>query len=85
MADLKKAGVLKGLSYEQLLQVNYLVEKGADVALIYFWFNLLRRHYHPNFTPFQVARQSVFYMHRDPTFADDIAQWYNSYIKAIRL
>ena len=76
--EMRGLRILRDLTYPQRLEADAIINKGADVALLYFWFNLKFQHYraHPLI---DVAKQVRYYQTRDPEFADAIWKWYQEY------
>jgi len=74
-----KLSFIKELTYQERLEAERIIDKGADVALFYFWYNLIRAHYHPVFTDEMVEKQARYFADRNPDFEHEIIDWFNRY------
>lgn len=79
--ELRKLPFLQGMPYDDLLIAHGLIENEADVALIYFWYNLRNAFYYPCFTVEMVQKEVVYYTNRNPYFEGAIIDWFNDYLK----
>ena len=77
--QLKHLSWVRNLPYPELLEAHKIIERGADVALLYFWFNLTHGMYWPTFKLIDVEAQAMYYCQRDPMFMDDIVKWFQVY------
>lgn len=83
-AEMKKLNFIQSLPYDVLVEAHKIIERGADVALLYFWFNLTQGNYYPAFKIIQVEEQVLYYIHRNPEFEKDILSWFHSYEQIIK-
>lgn len=72
---------MASLPYHRKLIAQSLIERGADVALLLFWFNLITQAY-SHFPIHCVMSDVVTYMQRYPAFAEDITNWFQTFESA---
>lgn len=64
----------KELDYNDVLEVERLRERGADVTLVYFWFNITHGSYRLLHRAV-LERDRIKFIHHYPTFEQDIIAW----------
>ncbi len=82
--ELMRLPFMKGLHYEELLVAQGLVENDADLALLYFWYNLKTAMYWPCFTEEMVQKEVVYYTNMYPAFEGAIIDWFNDYLETVK-
>jgi hypothetical protein len=75
----KITDLVKGIPYEDIGSAIAIVRRGADKALLYFWFNLKSGNY--NWMPEELVLTDVKRMVLTyPTWRNEIEMWYTKYI-----
>lgn len=82
--EMKKLNFIRTLPYSLLLEAHKIIDKGADISLLYFWFNLTQGNYYPLFKVIDVEKQCVYYCERNPAFETDILSWFKYYEQLIK-
>jgi hypothetical protein len=77
--EMKKLNFIQALPYADMLEAHKIIEKGADVALLYFWYNLHQNNYRALFQLVDVQKQADYYCNRNPDFKTEITTWFNDY------
>jgi hypothetical protein len=77
--QLKKMGIIQGLNAIKQMEAERIIDMGADVNLIYFWYNLGKAYYYPNFSLDEVHKQALYYKGRYPSMEPAINEWVHCY------
>jgi hypothetical protein len=80
---LKKLKFIQDLPYVELIEAHKIIDKGADVALLYFWFNLLKCNY-KILPEMAVQKEVVHYTNLYPTWEGEIINWFNDYLDRVK-
>jgi hypothetical protein len=75
LLDLKEYPFYKDLSYEDLIIVKGLLERGASPGLVYLWFNITHGMYNTWGGADLLAADKKRYKETYREFANDIDEW----------
>ena len=76
---LKQMGMIQGLDADKQLEAGRIIDMGADISLIYFWYNLGKAYFYPNFSLDEVHQQVVYYKDKYPSMKKEITEWVRGY------
>jgi hypothetical protein len=78
-AKLRKLPILQKLPYIEIQEAHRIIDKGADVQLLFFWLNLKADKYHEYFDIKSVGRQAEYFAAKFPDLNGEIVQWITKY------
>jgi hypothetical protein len=81
---MKALNIIRQLPTPEMMEAHKVIEKGVDIALLYFWFNLRYTHYYPLFSNEAVQEQAEYFANRNPEFVNEIIDWFNDYLQRIK-
>lgn len=79
----RNADFLSELEYSDRLEAERIIDKGAEVALLHFWFNLITGKYFGLLPLEKVWIDADRFSKKYPEFAEDILKWFRRYEKLI--
>lgn len=82
---LKNIGIIKSLSGPELIEAHRIIDQGATTPLIYFWYNLYKMFFYPNFKLEDIHKQAIYYIGLQPEFEKQIITWIQAYEKRVKV
>ena len=78
-AKLRKLPVIQKLPQIEAAEAYRIIDKGADLQLLYFWINLKADKYHQHFDIKSVIRQAEYFIEKFPDLNNEIVNWITKY------
>jgi hypothetical protein len=76
---LRTLPILKTLPQIEAAEAYRIIDKGADLQLLYFWLNLKQDKYHEHFNIKSVIKQATYFTEKFPDLNDEIVKWVTRY------
>ena len=73
-----RASIIRDLPTHRKIKAWEYAYRGADLALLYMWHNLINGNY-LNYCDTLVMEQVMYYIKRNPTFESDLIQWFQTH------